>query len=229
MRCVLTSDLHGCFPNIPPCDVLLIAGDLCPIEDHSADFQAHWLNHDFADWLASVPARQTIFIAGNHDLVLARAPHLVDKTRWKGVYLEDSGFEWEGVHFWGSPWANELPGWAFTAPEDALLRRWQLIDPRTHVLLVHGPPKGYGDRVIGRWTGDVLEVGSSTLLDSIGRLDLRLVVFGHIHEGAGEYVYRDVPLINASLMDLSYEPVNQPRVFELRIPGEEPGEGRVGE
>jgi Icc-related predicted phosphoesterase len=215
MRFVLTSDLHGCLPNIPPCDVLLIAGDLCPIDDHSSEYQAEWLHNEFADWLREVPARQTFFVAGNHDLVFERSPERLDPSRWKGVYLQDSGAEWEGIRFWGSPWACELPGWAFTAPEDDLLRRWQWIDPRTQVLIVHGPPRGYGDRVIGRRSGDTLEVGSPTLLEAIGRLDdLRLVVFGHIHESAGEYEYRGVRLVNASLMDLGYEPVNPLRVFD---------------
>lgn len=214
MRLVLTSDLHGCLPAIPPCDLLLIAGDLCPIDDHSLSYQADWLHHDFAEWLAEVPSRQTVFIAGNHDLVFERSPGLLDPSRWRGVYLQDAGYEWEGLRIWGAPWANELPGWAFTAPEYELLRRWQLIDPRTHILLTHGPPKGFGDRVIGRRSGQVLEVGSSTLLETIGRLDLRLSVFGHIHEGAGMYEYRGVPLVNASLMDLSYEPVNPPRPFD---------------
>jgi metallophosphoesterase superfamily enzyme len=48
---------------------LLIAGDICPVTNHDPEFQARWLRWEFREWLESVPARQKVFIAGNHDLV----------------------------------------------------------------------------------------------------------------------------------------------------------------
>ena len=218
MRLVLTSDLHGHLPTIPACDALLIAGDVCPIENHGTAFQAQWLRERFVPWLGAAPARQRIFIAGNHDFVFAHEPDLLDGIGWPGVYLQDGGVEWEGVSFWGSPWANELPGWPFTAPEEELAAYWSLIPRRTQVLLVHGPPLGYGDVVIGSRSGDVLHVGSRTLLDTIDELpELKLVVFGHIHEAAGVYQHRRrVTLVNAALMDVFYSPTNPVRTFELK-------------
>jgi Icc-related predicted phosphoesterase len=219
MRLVLTSDLHGHLPRVPPCDALLIAGDLCPIENHDIAFQADWLRQQFVPWLASVPAREKIFIAGNHDFVFAEDPDLLDGIVWPGVYLQDSGVIWEGIHFWGSPWANELPGWAFTAPEAELAAYWALIPATTQVLLVHGPPLGHGDTVIGSRSGDLLHVGSSTLLEAIRCLpQLQLVVYGHIHESAGLYAHGHgrVTLVNAALMDVFYVPTNPLRTFELR-------------
>ncbi len=220
MRLVLTSDLHGHLPEIPSCDALLIAGDLCPIENHDLEHQAEWLRGTFVPWLRGVPARQKVFIAGNHDFVFAEAPDLLDGIGWPGVYLQDSGTVWEGAHFWGTPWANELPGWAFTAPESELANYWSLIPSETQVLLVHGPPLGYGDAVIGSRSGDVLHVGSRTLVDTIERLPrLRLVLFGHIHEGCGHYQHGRgrIALVNASLMDVFYSPINPLRSFELNL------------
>src|SRR5215472_1352698 len=153
MRLVLTSDLHGQLPAVPACDVLLIGGDVCPIENHDLTFQADWLRQTFVPWLRRAPARQKLFIAGNHDFVFAELPDLLANIDWPGVYLQDSGLTWEGVTFWGTPWANELPGWVFTAPEGDLEVYWSLIAPATQVLLVHGPPLGYGDTVIGRRSG----------------------------------------------------------------------------
>ncbi len=224
MRLVLTSDLHGHLPEVPPCDVLLIAGDLCPIENHKLDFQADWLRWQFRPWLRSTPARKKIFIAGNHDFIFAEDPKFAIETDWPGTYLRDSGCEWEGVHFWGTPWANELPGWPFTAPESTLQEYWDRIPPETQVLLVHGPPLGYGDIVIGSYSGDELHVGSATLERTLNRLPaLRLVVFGHIHEGAGAYEHHGIPLYNVALMDVAYTPTNPPLVLDLDLgPNAEP-------
>jgi Icc-related predicted phosphoesterase len=216
MRLVLTSDLHGQLPAIPPCDVLLIAGDLCPIHDHDIVFQYQWLNDNFVPWLAQTPARHRLFIAGNHDFVFALEPAWVQRIPFPGVYLRDSGATVEGVTFWGSPWANELPGWPFTAPDEELRLYWSLIPAATQVLMVHGPPRGYGDQIIGNRSGDVLQVGSPSLLERIEVLpNLQLVVFGHIHEGAGIYHHRDLPLVNAAYMDVNYKPTQPIQVWEL--------------
>jgi Icc-related predicted phosphoesterase len=218
MRLALTSDLHGQLPDIPPCDALLIAGDVCPISNHDPHFQADWLRRQFVPWLSNTPARQRIFIAGNHDFVFASEPALLSGIDWPGVYLQDSGTVWEGVQFWGSPWANELPGWPFTAPERDLQYRWDFIPDDTNVLLVHGPAHGVGDVVIGSQSGDELHVGSRTLDRTLDRLkDLRLVVFGHIHEGAGWYRREGVPMLNASMMDVHYYPVHPVRTFDLDL------------
>lgn len=218
MRFVLTSDLHGHLPNLPAGDVLLIAGDICPIENHGVPFQADWLRNVFIPWLRRAPARQKIFIAGNHDFVFAYEPERLHDFQWPGSYLKDSGIEWEGVHFWGTPWANELAGWPFTIPEHELAHYWDMIPVNTQILVVHGPPRGYGDTVIGSLTGDPLPVGSTTLVQAIDRLPkLRLVVYGHIHEGAGVYRRGNVLLVNASLMDVHYEPTNPVRMMDIEF------------
>ncbi len=216
MRLVLTSDLHGHLPEVPSCDVLLIAGDICPIENHDMQFQSEWLRYQFIPWLAEVPARLKLFIAGNHDFVFALEPHRVSDLPWPGHYLQDSGLIWEGIEFWGSPWASELPGWPFTASEHELRTCWKRIPDTTQVLLVHGPPHGIGDQVIGSRSGDILQVGSVSLRERLRELPhLRLVVFGHIHEGAGIYQQGAVVLVNAALMDVTYNPVQPLRRFEI--------------
>jgi predicted phosphohydrolase len=79
-KIIAVSDLHGALPTIPPCDLLLIAGDVAPTMNHSLRFQADWLDTDFRFWLESLPAQKIVFIAGNHDLVFQQEPSLVRGT-----------------------------------------------------------------------------------------------------------------------------------------------------
>lgn len=216
MRLALTSDLHGQLPEIPECDLLLIAGDVCPVENHNLDFQTEWLRYRFIPWLRRTPARQRIFIAGNHDFVFAEAPEKLRGLDWPAIYLQDAAHEWEGLRFWGTPWANELPGWPFCLPEYRLVDIWRRIPSDTQILLVHGPPLGIGDQIIGNISGDPLHVGSLSLRERLAQLSsLKLVVFGHIHEGSGLYEYCDVPLVNASLLNERYQAVNPVRLHDL--------------
>ena len=60
---IAVSDLHARLPNIPPCDLLLIAGDICP--DGSAMTQAKWLDTSFRAWLEKIPAKEIVGIADN--------------------------------------------------------------------------------------------------------------------------------------------------------------------
>ena len=85
-------------PDIPPCDLLLIGGDITPLHDHKLSFQAEWLDTVFRAWLENVPARKIFGVAGNHDFVFQHEPDWVPKDlAWN--YLQDSGCEWEGLRF----------------------------------------------------------------------------------------------------------------------------------
>src|SRR5262249_33524902 len=73
MKVVAVSDLHGNLPAIPPCDLLLLAGDITPVRDHRLAHQAEWLDTTFRAWLNQVPARKVIGVAGNHDFIFQQA------------------------------------------------------------------------------------------------------------------------------------------------------------
>lgn len=214
MKIVALSDCHGCLPDsIPSCDLLLLAGDLCPTRDHSFLFQSQWLGGEFRDWLARQPARKIIGIAGNHDLVFERAPHLVPRDLpW--TYLQDSGVEWEGLKIWGTPWQPWFMDWAFNGSPEQLQRQWDLIPDDTDVLLVHGPPWSYGDAV-SLGNGQSRRCGCPHLLEKIRTLQPRLVVFGHIHEGRGQWQVGKSLLMNATVLDEKYQPVYEPWTIEL--------------
>jgi Icc-related predicted phosphoesterase len=222
MRTVCISDCHGKLPDIQPCDLLLIAGDITPVTDHSIEFQRFWLDSVFRNWLAQTPARNIVGIAGNHDFIFQTSPGTIPKDlRW--IYLQDSAVEIEGLKIYGTPWQPWFCDWAFNSPrkngEDFLNEIFAAIPADTDILLSHGAPRGYGDEapVIGENSAE--HVGSTALLDHIRRVSPALVVYGHLHSGYGLYEIegdrRKVLLANASILDDGYERANHPLEFEI--------------
>ncbi len=212
MKILAMSDLHGYLPDdVPPCDLLLLAGDVCPIENHTLAFQHDWLDNDFRRWLQRLPARHIIGIAGNHDLIFEHAPELVPgDLPW--TYLQDSGVTWEGIKIWGTPWQPWFFDWAFNGRPEQLQKIWSLIPDDTDILVVHGPPHGYGDAVPERY--GVRRTGCPHLLERIQTIQPRLAVFGHIHEGRGQWTVGRTILANVTMLNASYVPIYPPWEME---------------
>ena len=83
---------------------------------------------------------------------------------------------------------------------------------------MHGPPYGYGDGVPAR-DGSVRLAGCPHLLQRIRAVRPRLVVFGHIHEGRGQWLLVDTVLANVTHVDVAYQPA-------ARTLGDRPGTDR---
>lgn len=206
MKIVCTSDLHGHLPEIPDCDLLLLCGDYSP----NTQTEVFWLGKTFAPWLRELSERMKIIgVAGNHDFTFEEQPYDIVPLAW--TYLQDSGTEFGGLKFWGSPWQPRFYDWAFNADEDRLEMIWELIPQDTDVLLLHGPPHGYGDfSPYGQ-----VHTGSPSLLRRIEQVKPKLVVAGHIHSGYGRYMIGDTIFVNASHVNEQYKPTNPPVVIEL--------------
>ncbi len=216
MKIVAISDTHGLLPEIPPCDLLLIAGDICPVSNHRIAFQAEWLNTLFRAWLDSLRhVGQVIGIAGNHDFVFQQAPHLVPRDlNW--IYLQDSLATYRGLRIWGTPWQPWFHDWAFNGTPELLQEKWALIPAPLDILIVHGPPHGFGDAVPGRGS-QVRNTGCPHLLRRIQEIQPEVVVYGHIHEGRGVWQLTErTTLANVTLVDVSYANVYQPWACEMR-------------
>lgn len=205
MKVCCVSDLHGYLPTIPDCDLLLIGGDLCR---HHDDWW--WYRDTLGPWVNENAKRmKVVAVAGNHDFIFQDLPDMVPKLDWS--YLEDSGIEWNGLNIWGSPWQPRFYDWAFNADEPDLERIWQKIPSNTDILLLHGPPRGYGDfSPYGKE-----HTGSPSLLKRIEEIKPKLVVAGHIHSGYGRYMIGETIYVNASHVNEQYKPVNQPWLIEL--------------
>ncbi|MGC8119994.1 metallophosphatase domain-containing protein [Marinobacter sp. VGCF2001] len=210
MKLICISDTHSLHRRIPEIldgDVLIHAGD-CLGQGTLENIT------DFNDWLGTLPHRYKIVIAGNHDWAFQETPQHARQALTNAIYLEDSGVEIEGVRFWGSPWTPTFLDWAFMLDRgEPLQEKWQLIPDSTDVLITHGPPKGIGDEANMGFKSQ--NVGCADLLARIQELALKAHIFGHIHEGYGEYQQGQATLINASTCNARYEPRNAPIVIDL--------------
>jgi Icc-related predicted phosphoesterase len=203
-----TSDLHGHLPEIPECDLLLIAGDICPdffqgsrrfgMIDKGEQRQRHWLDTDFREWLDKIPAKDVVAIAGNHDFIMEHKFLIPKGLRWH--YLEDSEVTIGGLRIWGTPWVPNLSSWAFYQSDRGLAMRAELIPTGLDILIAHGPPYGVADTVHG------MHVGETAMSRELIRIKPGVLVCGHIHEGFGEYSLDNVRVLNVACNDECYSP-----------------------
>ena len=203
MKIVCISDTHTLHRQVevPDGDVLIHAGDLCNRGTRGEVKQ-------FMAWLAELPHRHKIFIAGNHDWPFYKFPRFAKRWVKHGIYLQDTSVTIERVKFYGSPWQPEFYDWAFNLPRGKHLARvWSCIPEDTDVLITHPPPLGILD------AGDRL--GGEDLARRIQELSLKLHVFGHVHLGHGTEERENTTFVNASICDIDYRPVQAPIVVEL--------------
>ena len=196
MKVLAISDLHGYLPQVEECDLLLIAGDLCP--DHCGSGwpdpqgQNDWLNRRFKTWWETVPTKQIVATYGNHDFC--------------GEEFNNSNIIVDGIvdtpagTVYATPWSVKFGVWAFMKTDDELRAVYEKIPTGIDILVTHGPPFGHGDK-----THDGEHVGSKSLMDTIVRVRPKIVVCGHIHEAYGKYHLGDIPVYNVSCVDLQYK------------------------
>jgi Icc-related predicted phosphoesterase len=212
MRICFTSDLHGILPDIPKCETLVIAGDICPRGNRDIGFQLAWLNKEFIPWTERQPCHRVVGCWGNHDSVGQSDPYLVPE-RLK--FYTDKLVDINGLLFFFSPWQRVFHNWAFNLNEPDLDRKYSQI-PHCHILVTHGPPYGYGDLTALYDDNPVPEhVGSKMLLSKIDDIKPLIACYGHIHSGYGLYRYGPSVLLNASLVDNHYHPKNKVFLFDV--------------
>jgi len=176
MRIVAVADTHLFTSDlvVPEGDVFLHAGDLCRGGDLDELREA-------AAWIAALPHRHKIIVAGNHDWCFVHDPAAARALLGEMHYLEDAELVLDGIRFYGSPWQPEFNDWAFNLPRgEAIAAVWRKIPAGLDVLITHGPPEGLGDRspVGGR-------AGCADLRRRIAEVQPRLHLFGHIHQDGG--------------------------------------------
>ncbi len=213
-RIVATSDLHGHLPPIPPCDLLILGGDICP--NGSPIDQRGWLDHPFRKWLDSVPAKEVVAIAGNHDFIFADERDLVPKDlRWH--YLQDSLITLYNLRIYGSPWQLPFYG-VFNMPDKLLVPYYKKVPKHIDIFINHGPPFGILDALPAHLPDDELapyHTGSITLRDKIFEISPKFCIFGHIHSDFGSVVQHGITFKNVALLNDEMEVAHHPVIFDI--------------
>lgn len=210
MKIVCVSDTHLRHDfKVPDGDLLIHAGDLTMKGDRTETERALL-------WLASLPHRHKVFIAGNHDFYFqshpAEARALIQTKVDAGlVYLQDSEATVGGLRIYGSPWQPWFYDWAFNLKRGPEIReKWRLIPEGLDILVTHGPPHGILD-----WNSDGRRVGCEELLKAIEEKTPRYHIFGHIHEASGtSFASHRTKFVNACICDKDYKPVHKPVIIE---------------
>jgi Icc-related predicted phosphoesterase len=209
MRFVCLSDTHKRHKEVSvPCgDFLLGTGDYCGGGSVKS-------MRKFADWFASHSHKYKVMVAGNHDRCMEQGERLLVKDYIKGlgiIYLEHEPETIAGLKFFGSPFQPEFNHWAFNVPRGEMLKRkWAMIPDDTEVLLTHGPPHTIGDYYNG------INHGCEELYQRCAELkNLKLHVFGHIHDDYGAIEICGTTFVNAAICDEQYEPSREPIVIDL--------------
>jgi predicted phosphodiesterase len=224
---VAISDTHNAAHEceVAAADVLLHCGDFTC---HSGDEDPAREVMRFVDWLKSLPHRQKIVIAGNHDLSMDERPSLRGRFRpdLKAlltndaavaagiVYLEGgSCVTWRGgFQVWGSPISIRNMGSFSRRPGPALAAEWARIPAGVDVVMTHGPALGHGD--LEPASGEHL--GCEQLLRELTeRVRPAVAVCGHIHAARGVSVAKwcdscelegGVPQAGGKVFDTSDDP-----------------------
>ncbi len=213
MKIVFISDTHGKHLQVKlptDADLLIHAGDV------SGRGQVNEV-HDFLNWFSAIPIPHKIFIAGNHDFLMEKEPSLFKEMIPDNIiYLENDSVTIEGIKIWGSPVTPWFFNWAFNVNRGAdIMKYWNQIPEDTDILVTHGPPYNMLDKVIS----DGKLVGCEALAERLEKLQVKIHVFGHIHEAYGMREKAGTTYINASVLNASYQMVNAPVVLDwpLRI------------
>jgi Icc-related predicted phosphoesterase len=224
MRIAAMADLHGYLPEIPECDVLVIAGDIFPdLYPVPRRIDAKWAREDpyvqgkfmgekFVPWLRAAQHRFKYAIGtwGNHDWAGA------DPAKYLPPFeplrlLTDKGLKHFDKMFWCTPWTPIFMDWAFMKTDPDLRIAYDKISSSTDVLIAHGPPYGHVDTVLPYAT----HLGSRELLYAIERVKPSIVICGHIHGGHGYDLRGTTRIYNVSVVDEAYKLVHPATIIDI--------------
>lgn len=212
MKVTIISDTHGKHDEltnqIEPCDIIIHCGDVSSV-GRTEQVGA------FLHWFDKLPAKDKVFIAGNHDWLFETDKSLARLmvADHPGItYLEDSGVIINGLKIYGAPWQPEFCNWAFNLPRgQALEEKWNLIPGGLDILVTHGAPYGILDK-----TEDGDLTGCMNLYKRILDVNPRYHLFGHIHEAYGNKKIGSTRFYNCSTCDERYRAVNKPVTLNIK-------------
>lgn len=200
-----TSDLFGHLPDIYPCDLAVVCGDIFPgAMDRDPEAQGQWFHERFLPWIGRTASGKVILVPGKHDRWIEEHLMTLCKTYspsagHKLVLLCDAGIDFRGLKIYGRV-AGPVP---------------QQLD----LLLTHDVPAGCGG--LGVSETDGIDHGSNELRTSIESRDIRYLIGGHIlqpksREFILDHGNRQTRMFNVSYCDNSRQPLSPPQYMIIK-------------
>lgn len=214
MRLVATSDTHFFVdPSIIPIgDVFVHAGDLM-----DRGYESEW--KDLLTWLEALPHEKKYLVPGNHDFHLLNYPGpAMQELKWIGVEVighplsNNTATLPNGMTMFGSPWVTDLQRWAFNTDETTMQQYMMNAGP-ADIIVTHSPIFGYLDEV--QTKRGLVNTGIKAYDEYRKRVNPKVWIHGHIHEGYGHIKVDETDIYNVCLCDINYKHRNMPLVLDL--------------
>lgn len=221
---VTISDTHCQHDDIevPYGDILIHAGDF-------SGRGTKWEIESFLNWFGSLPHPWKIVIPGNHDkgtdpdvqgqVYQGCRDYFKQLCALENIYvLEDDCVDvytnsGELIKIWGSPVSPTFGrGWAWNRDRGSEIKKhWDKIPEDVDIVVAHGPPFGYGDRVDypnHTPNGPLYNVGCVDLLRRLSEVKPKMGIYGHIHEDRGVFFdeRNKITHVNTSSLNIRYRP-----------------------
>lgn len=226
MKITAVSDLHGNLIDIEECTVLLICGDISPLNIQKDYIQmTKWFFNEFYNWINNLPCDYVILTPGNHDFWFEKFIKENVMCLWNKLTIlinsmTEIFYGIKHIKIFGTPYCKDFGNWPFMPGNDKLPELYDKIPEDIDILICHDSP------LIG-YVGNIMEkadetypngipAGNQYLAGAIFDKRPKYVLSGHIHSGdhtLKEYV--GVKLANVSILDESYNIAYKPLTFEI--------------
>jgi Icc-related predicted phosphoesterase len=228
MKVAITSDTHGYLPEIDPCELVLICGDVSPLEIQRSSIRMEvWIRSKFVPWINNLKCKQVVMVAGNHDIFFENTFQIKDLlyalTKGKLELLENNDCniiaEDGGVFkIWGSPWCKIFGNWAYMASPEKLKEYYSTMPKNCDIVITHDAPKIGDLGVISEGYNKGEDASNKILADIIKEKNPIYCFCGHIHSGDHKLKqYKKFKTVgaNVSYVDENYLPNNKILYIEI--------------
>lgn len=226
MKVCVTSDLHGYLPEIEPCELLLICGDIVSLKHQRYSKSCkQWYIKVFQPWIDSLPCDKVLFIPGNHEVGMEghedEYRKLFSSTNKATILLHDY-YEYlsnNGVVYkiFGTPYCKIFGNWAYMKFNSDLKEKFSEIPEGLDILFTHDVVYGYADQSLQDigW-GTEEHFGTVELRDAILEKKPKYHFSGHIHTANHNIIMiGDTKHYNVSYVDETYTPTFKPLYIEI--------------
>lgn len=220
MICAI-SDLHGTLIDIEPCDLVLICGDIVPLNIQSNSKKTYkWFQTVFKEWADNLPCNKVLFIAGNHELGVEHHQERYEKLfpeDNKVTYLCNTSYDYKGIKIFGTPYCKQFGRWAFNCDNSTLIKLFEEIPYNLDILISHDAPYGCTDICLQQldWISKD-HLGNMPLRNAIIEKKPKVVFHGHLHSANHAFeLLENSKVINCSIIDEQYNVSYSPIYYDL--------------